>query len=419
MQKTETAIAAVKRRQKHLGEKGLIVFIAFLCAFIPLSTDLYLPSLPGMAEYFNAPANIINLTLILFFVFFSTGTLLWGPLSDKYGRKPVLLSGLIIYTVSSLLCAYAGDVYQLITFRVFQAIGASAAGAVAMAIVKDVYDGRKRETVLALVQSMVVIAPVIAPVLGAFLLNFTSWRGVFWALAGAGFIALLGCAALEETIGKRYTGTILQTMGRLGVVLKNPGFTSLLIVFSLTSMPFMAYIAASSYIYMNGFGLGEQVYSYFFALNALCSLLGPLLYIHLSRRFKRGSIIIISFATMALSGLLVCSLGDLNPWAFTVSLLPATIAINSIRPPGTHLMLEQQQEDIGSASSLMGCFGFFMGSIGMLLISFEWSNIILALGLLNLITALICGAAWLVISKKPFIKEVPDIIKTAAAGGGR
>ena len=417
MQTTDSVVA--KNRQKYLGEKGLVVFIAFLVAFIPLSTDLYLPALPSMSEYFHAPVNLINLTLILFFVFYSAGTLLWGPLSDKYGRKPILLVGLILYTIASLSCACAGDVYQLITFRVLQAIGGSAAGAVAMAIVKDVYDGRKREVILALVQSMVVIAPIIAPVLGAFLLSFTSWRSAFWSLTGAGLLALVGCIALEETIVKRYNGTIMQTMGRLGVVLRNPGFTSLLILFSLTSIPFMAFIASSSYIYINRFGLNEQVFSCYFALNALCSLLGPILYIQLSRRFNRGSIIISCFAVTAISGLLVCSLGSINPWAFAVSLLPATIAASGIRPPGTLLMLEQQQEDTGSASSLMGSFGIFMGSIGMLLISFEWSNIIFALGILNLITGLICGAGWLLISQKPFIKQVPNIIATAPASEDR
>jgi len=418
MQTTDTATTVMNKKQKYLGEKGMIVFIAFLSAFIPLSTDLYLPALPGMAEYFNAPVNMVNLTLILFFVFFSIGTLLWGPLSDKYGRKPVLMAGLIIYTLASVLCACAGDIYQLITFRVFQAVGGSAAGAVAMAMVKDVYDGRKREVVLSVVHSMVVLAPAVAPVVGAFLLSFTSWRGAFWFLAGAGILALAGCVALEETIGQRYTGTIWKTMGRLGVVLKNPGFTVLLILFSLLSIPFMAFIAASSYIYINGFGLSEQIYSYYFALNALFLLLGPMLYIHLSGRFKRGSIITVFFAIIVLSGVLICGLGSMNPWLFAFSLLPATIAGSAIRPPGTVLMLEQQQEDTGSASSLIACFGILMGSVGMTLISFDWSNIIWALGALNLAAGLICGAGWLLVAKKTFIKQVQDVRTTATANEG-
>jgi DHA1 family bicyclomycin/chloramphenicol resistance-like MFS transporter len=408
MQTTNTVVSDTNKGQKYLGQKGLIVLIALLSAFVPMSTDIYLPSLPGMAKYFNVSVNLINLTLILFMVFFGLGNLLWGPLSDRYGRKPVLLAGLALYIIASLLCARAVDVYQLITFRVFQAVGGGAASAVAMAVVKDVYEGRKRESVMAVVQSMVLIVPAVAPVLGGVLLKFTSWRGVFWTLAGIGLLALAGGIALEETIDKHYTGTILQTMGRLGAVLKNPGFTSLLIVFSLKSIPLMAFIAVSSYIYVNGFRLSAQVYSYYFAINAAGLISGPMLYLYLSRQFDRKSIITVCFTMVAISGLLVCGLGSLKPWLFAVTLLLSAIAGSCLSTPSTILMLEQQQGDTGSASSLIGCFGILIGSMGMLLIAFSWSNIILALGTLNIITGLVCGALWLVISKKPYIKQVPN-----------
>ncbi|MCC7556195.1 MAG: MFS transporter, partial [Methanoculleus marisnigri] len=158
--------------QKYLGDRGLIVLIALLSAFVPLSTDLYLPALPGMGDFFGVSAGLTNLTLILFFLFFSLGLLFWGPLSDRYGRRPVLLAGLALYIAASAGCAASWDIWLLIAFRILQAVGGSAASAVAMAMVKDVYDGRKRESVLALVQSMVVVSPAVAPVLGAFMLPY-------------------------------------------------------------------------------------------------------------------------------------------------------------------------------------------------------------------------------------------------------
>ena len=136
-------------------------------------------------------------------------------------------------------------------------------------LIKDVYDTKNRESILAMVQSMVLISPAVAPSLGALLLKFVSWRGIFWTLAGIGLLALAGSVALEKTINKRYTGTMRPAMVRLCIVLKNPGFSSLLVVFSLLSVASMAFIDSSPYIYINGFGLSEQVYGYYFALNAL------------------------------------------------------------------------------------------------------------------------------------------------------
>lgn len=396
-----------QKKQRYLGDRGLVILIAFLSAFIPLSTDLYLPALPGMAQNLNSSASLVNLTLILFFVFYAAGTLFWGPLSDKYGRKSILLTGLIIYTLASLLCSFSDNVYQLIIFRVLQAVGSGAVAAVGTAIVKDVYSGRKRESILAVVQSMVMIAPIVAPVLGAVILKFTSWHGVFWTLSVFGFIAAIGGIALEETIERRHSGNILQSMGRLGVVAKNPGFSSLLLTFSLNGIPFMAYITASSYIYVSGFGLSEQIFSFYFAFNAIFLVIGPLLHIILSKRFKRSSIISMCYCVISISGLLLCTLGNIKSWLFALSLLPATLSGGILRPPSANLMLEQQKENIGAASSLMGFTFTVFGCIGMIIVSFDWANRIMVIGSMYVLTALSSLALWLTFSKKPFVRQIP------------
>jgi MFS transporter, DHA1 family, multidrug resistance protein len=134
---------------------------------VPLSTDLYLPALPGMGAHFNATPDRINLTLTAFMIFYALGTLVWGPLSDHFGRQPILIAGLTLYVISSTFCALIPNVDGLILSRIFQALGGSAAGVVATAIVKDVYSGKMRGSVLAIVQSMVLISPAVAPVIGA------------------------------------------------------------------------------------------------------------------------------------------------------------------------------------------------------------------------------------------------------------
>ncbi len=395
-----------EKRQKYLGDKGFVIFIAFLSAFIPLSTDIYLPALPRMVESFHTTASVINLTITFFFIFYAVGTMFWGPLSDKYGRKKILLIGMIIYTIASVFCIFSTNVYYLILFRILQSIGCAAATAVSTAIVKDVYSGRKRLTVLAVVQSMGMISPIISPVIGAIILSAMSWRGVFIGLAVIGVLAVLGSAAMEETIDKRYTGSILKSIGRLGVVAKNKGFMSLLITFSMISIPSMSFISASSYIYVDGFGLSERVYSYYFAINAVFFLLGPLLYIKLSKRYNSNSIITISYIVMSMSGLLLSVIGSSSPWIFALSLIPASLFGSIIGPPRTNLMIEQLQGDMGAASSLMSCAFTFFGSIGMLMISFDFLNKILVMGLMYVITGILSLILWLIISKKSYIKHV-------------
>lgn len=283
-------------------------------------------------------------------------------------------------------------------------------------MIKDVYDSRRREPILAMVQSMVLISPVAAPVLGALLLKFVSWRGMFWALALIGLLALAGSAALEETIDERNSGSMVRALGGLFKVVKNPGFASLLALFSLPSLSSMAFIAASSYIYINGFDLSPQVYSYYFAINAIGMISGPILYMRISRRYRRRSIIIACFGAISTSGLLVSFFGDFHPWFLAAALLPATISASCVRTPGTNLMLEQQRGDTGSAAALMSCFGVLTGSFGMTIISLKWSDPILVLGMLNLLVGLTCGSAWLRISRKPYVLQVPERYIASATG---
>jgi DHA1 family bicyclomycin/chloramphenicol resistance-like MFS transporter len=392
--------------QKYLGGKGLIVYLVLLSAFVPMSTDLYLPALPTMTKHFNVPEVLTNLTIVLFFVFYSVATLVWGPLSDKHGRRPILLIGLAGYTAASLLCALSASVYMLIIARVLQAIGAAAASATATALVKDVYEGKRLERTIAAVQTISVIVPVAAPMLGALLLKVTDWRGAFYAQAFLGVAVVLMTALLTETIRERGTGGVLRTLGRLFVVLRNKRFTALLVIFSLIGMTFMAYIASSSYIYQDIFKLSQQSYSYFFSFNAAMMFLGPLLYIRLSSRFSRFALVNLSFLITVVFGLLICTVGRLSPWAFAAMLLPTTIMGSFIAPPSRFLMLSQVSGDSGSASALMGAVSAIFGSIGATVTSLHLGNLIVVIGGLNILLGLLCGGAWIFFTSRPLLRDL-------------
>lgn len=348
-----------------------------------------------MTTYFRVPEYQTNLTLILFFVVYAFAILVWGPFSDRYGRRPVLIVGLTCYAAAGVLCAVSSDVFQLMAFRVLQAIGAGAASAVATAIVKDVYRGRRREMTIAIIQSMTVLSPAVAPVIGALILRFTDWRGSFAAQAILGVLMVAGSIVFRETVGVRLTGSPVASLRRLGVVLKNGTFAFLLLNFSLVSVAGMAFVASSSFIYQVTFGQSSQVYSYFFALYAVGLAVGPQTYMWFSRRIKRGPILTGSLVATAASGLLLLIVGNYGPWPFMLALLPSAIALSCMRPPATYLLLDQHEGDAGSVSALMGSTHMVMGSVGIALVSLGiWGRVEL-IGLLNLVIGVVCAGLWL------------------------
>ncbi|MDF3001312.1 MAG: hypothetical protein K0Q48_1431 [Bacillota bacterium] len=392
----QTEISSHRGFQKYLGKKGLIAYIVLMNMFIPLSTDLYLPSLPTMNTYFTSSSAITNLTLSAFFICYAAGILFWGPMSDKYGRKPIILIGSILYIVSSIACALSTNIYFLIFARIFQGVGSGGITASSVAMVKDCYSGKKREGVLAVVQTLAGLAPMLAPVLGAILLKIVNWQGTFWTLAAIGILNLTLTILYQETLKEedRFTGTLIGSMGRLIHVSKNKSFMIPVLIFSLVSIPFMGYIAVSSYIYVEYFGLSEQDYSYFFAFNALISLLGPTIYIKFLRNADKKLFSSFCFGIAAIGGVIMMTAGRLSPFLFLVSTVIMSLSCTMLRPFSTNLLFNQQQGDTGSAASIISTVWMVLGSIGMSLASLPWGDGIL--GLAVLVTALSSAslAAW-------------------------
>ncbi|MEZ9514122.1 multidrug effflux MFS transporter [Vibrio splendidus] len=383
----------------------MLFFLVIISAFPPLTIDLYLPALPQMVEVFNTNRSMVNLTLSSYFVTYAIGLLFWGPLSEKFGRKPILLIGLAGYMVASILCAMTNNIEQLIGARVFQAFAGSAITVIATAIVKDLYDGREREKIMATIMSLVIIAPMVAPVFGAFLLQIASWRMMFVTLAIFGaFASVLACCC-RETLENKYQGSIFRSWGRMGVVMKNRSFVKLLIIFSIIPMALMGFLAAGSYIYIDHFGLTEQQFSYAFAFNALCASFGPTIYMKLSYRMPVQKVISGCFALLALAGIFTLTIGDLSPWFFMFIAAPATLMAIIMRVPGTNLMLNQQDHDTGSAVALIQFFSMICGSLGMVLVSIRPDSLIENLGFIQLSVGILGGLMWLMVRNKEYVTK--------------
>ena len=373
----------------------MMVFISVLTAFPMMATDMYMPALPSIKDELNTTVELVNITMSGFFFIISISGLLFGSLSDRFGRKPVIMVSLTLYIVASILCAISPNIYFLIVSRLLQAIGCAGGMAVSTAIIKDFFAPEKKEKAFAIVGTLTGFVPVTAPILGAWILAFTSWRGAFAVLALMGFVALIFGLFYKETNHDLSQDSIPASLWQLFVVLFNPAFARLVFLFALAPLGMMAFVGISSFIFQQTFGLSEQVYSYYFAANAFVSVSVVFGYIRISQIFKPIKIITGSFVMSIVSGILIILFGELHPMLFLASIAVGSAAFALQRPPSMNLMIEQQDKNAGSASSLMFCFMGTFGSIGLVIISMDWSNRIVVLGIMNIILGVLSTVFWL------------------------
>lgn len=386
----------LEKSQNKLGLKGVIAFIILMDAFIPLSNDLYLPAMPTMGEHLGTTDALVQLTITVFFFSYAIGMLIWGPLSDKYGRKKPLAVGFLLYCAASLVCMLAWDIYVLLIARLLQGIGAASATAISFAMVKDCFSGKTRETVLALVQTISGFGPILAPVVGSWILLVADWREMFLLLLVFGLIGLVLTLLYEETLPKeeRLSGSAFESFKEIGVVIQNKSFLWIVLIYSVILIPFYSYINMSSYIFVDFFGCSEQMYSYYYAAVALLAMLGPYLYIRFMGNADKNVLTYVCFGVCVLAGVGIVVVGQQSPLVFSVMMFLFYIATNILRPFSTNLILEQQKQDIGTASSVMNMSYNLFGCLGMLLASLPFPNLVIAIGVMLTICSLAALVGW-------------------------
>ena len=392
--------------QKYLKKGGLIAFIALLSMTPPLATDLYMPSLPEMTAYYETTSSVTSYTMTIFFVFMAIGILILGPMSDKYGRKPVLLGSILVALTFSVVCAISPSIWLLIAARAIQAFGAGGMVAIATALIRDSFEGKEMSNVLSITQAIVLLAPMMAPILGAVILAFFSWKMTFVTLAALFLITLIGAFLLEETLPleKRVTGSTFKSILGLTSVMKDTKFTGLLLVVALLIAPFMAYLTLASYIYIDGFNLSESTFSLYFAGAACIGLIGPFLYMRIGGGSVKRSISI-GYAVVLSSACLLFFLGSTSPIVFLLCYVPFTVVTTYLRPMVSNTLLSMQKSNVGAASSLMN-FGFtVIGSIGMMVGSLQWGNYIKGLSMTMLIFLVLSFLAWTYCLKRNIITD--------------
>ncbi|SEG66747.1 Bcr/CflA family multidrug efflux MFS transporter [Marinobacterium lutimaris] len=263
----------------------LIVLLAALQAFGPLSIDLYLPGLPLIAEDLSSSESEIQLTISMFLVGLFIGMLFYGPLSDKYGRRRLLLGGMTLYVLASLGCALAADASQLVLFRLIQALGGAAAAVIGRTLVRDLFPVNEAARVLSLMHLVTMIATLVAPLLGGYLLILLGWRSLFITLVlfSAITLAFTAWKVPETNVGASRNASIASVFGAYFRIARHRIAIGYILCMSLTFSGMFAYITSSPFIYIGYFGLEPQLYAWLFSLN----IAGVIFFVTLNARFVR------------------------------------------------------------------------------------------------------------------------------------
>lgn len=387
------------RPQRRLGQAGLIVFIILANTIIPFSIDMYTPAVPSLPGYFGTTEQMVNFTLMGFFFVLTIASLLFGPVSDRFGRKPVLVGSLVAYTAGGILCAMAPSIGALIAARLVQALGAGALMAVSMALVKDCFVESRREQMIAIIQVLSVVGPVIAPLVGGILLQFFSWRASFVALAIFGATCLVLALLYEESLpeDERNDGGIIATLGGLVTVGRNKAFTVLLLTVALFNVAFSAYLAVGSYIYIDFFGTTPQQYTYFFAVTAAFTALGPFIWMKARTRTTPRRFTHVMIALGFAASFILLAVGESSVFVFCGALILFATIQSAIRPYTTNILLSQQKGDTGSASSLIGFTVSMFGVVGMSVIVAPWPTYIFGIGAIMLVCTTLSCILWVIL----------------------
>jgi DHA1 family bicyclomycin/chloramphenicol resistance-like MFS transporter len=366
-----------------------LLLLSMLAAFPALSTDMYLPALPTIQAQWSITMAEANLSLVVFFLAFSFFLLVHGPLSDRFGRRPVLLGGISLFIVGCALCAVAGSITMLVAARVVQAAGAAAASALSLALSKDLYEGHMRQKILAYIGVILAVCPMLAPFLGGLMLEVASWRWIFACQGVLALVVLYGAARLKEPLTEFTTGGVLAVIGRYRQVFRNGRFMVLAMAFSVMILPHFAFIGGSPDIYITGFGVSEQAFGYYFGVNALGIMLGSFVCTRLVVAFTSERILFVSLFGILAAGLVLAVHGAATPVIMAANMFCITFFIGLSRPISNNMCLDQVTTDVGAASSILTFEIFFIGSGAMELIALNWPSKPMFVGYLAIVGTVI------------------------------
>ena len=346
----------------------LAVLIVALTSLGPLSTDFYLPALPAIARALGTDTAGAQLTLSVYLLGFGFGQLLIGPLSDRFGRRPVMLWGMAVFVLSSAACAVAPTIETLVAARLVQAFGACVGPVLGRAVVRDVYGPHEAARVLSHVATATALAPLAAPILGGWLSASFGWRSTFITLTGYGLVlTAMVWTVLKET--NRHPDPQAMQPSRMvanyGVLLADRVYRGALLTGCGAFAALFAFISGSPFVYIELYGMSPQQMGFAFGANVTGFMVGTVLSARLSRRLGAGWMIRSGVLLGAACGLLMAGLalaGVNHPAAIMGPIWGVTMAIGLVMPNATALGLAGYPKMAGAAASLMGFVQMGLGA---------------------------------------------------------
>lgn len=358
----------------HTSFLRAALVLGLFSAIGPFAIDMYLPALPTIGQSLNASMGAVQASLMAFFVAMALGQVVYGPLSDMFGRKPPLLGGLALFGMASVGCALAPDIQSLVALRFVQGLGACAGMVIPRAVVRDLHTGHDAARLMALLMLVVSISPILAPLAGSLLIESLGWRSVFWAvtLAAVAGLALLATSLPETRPASERVGSNWRSALRgYGLLLRDRHFMGLTLIGGFGVSSFFAYLANSSFVFIGHYGLSPRAYSLLFALNAVAFFGVSQATGLLGRRFGLAPLMRIAvFGFAAASCLLVVlHAAGLQQLGLIVALLfVGNGFLGLVMPTTAVLALDAHGRIAGTASALMGTLHFVCGALVMAIV---------------------------------------------------
>lgn len=393
------------------GTARYALVLGALTAFGPLSIDMYLPALPSMAIDLRSSDSTLQLTLSSFIVGLGLGQLVIGPVSDAIGRRKPLLFGIAVYIVGSILCAISPSAELLIAARAVQAVGAAAGIVVARATVRDLFSGPAMSKFFSMLMLVTGLAPILAPVLGGQVLNWTSWRGIFWVLTvfGGLLLAVAAFALPEPLPAERRTaarvGDVLRTYGLL---LRDRVFVGYAVAAGMIFSAMFAYIAGSSFVLQGVYDLSPQEYSIVFGLNGIGIVVAGQVNGRIVGRVRERTLLATGLvaSTSGSVGIVLSVLLDLGLAGLLPPLFLVVSSIGLIMPNSNSLALADHPRSAGSASALLGVLQFLVGAAASPLVGLGGKGSALPMATIMASFGLLALCSFLFLARRPRARVV-------------